>query len=509
MKIIDRTVFGKYCRENKNSIGLAGVFLIIAYGIKVFQIAFSHDTEAIISVPDSLYNSWMTMGRYGLIFLKKVLGLYTFNPYLAAILMFLTMLAIVVIWGYLFFILTEKSENYSKVSWIFPVIFLTTPMMAEQVSFLLQAFEVSLAILILGVILLMIWHGIFTGHYLWYFPVVVFSALIFSVYQTMVPLFVSGAAATFLICYQKRAGSWWTVIFHLIGNFCAGLLVYEIVNKVVMRLLGITTTSYISDQLMWGTLSVSECLDNIWNHICAAFSGQGFYYSVSFGVAVIIAVFSVVFQWRKGVKEYYLYVIASIVFVMTPFLMTILMGQEPKMRTQLGLGFVTGFYFQYAAARFGHEGKKHKKSLACAVLCLAILFSFHQSTKAADMFYTEYVQYQEDVRLALKISDRIDMLDLGETPEEPLVFVGARSPRLNNSGIRNLENIGHSFYEWSFTTGYGSFIMRNFMASIGYYYNSPTEEQIAAAEQAAQSMGVWPASDSVKLDNGVIVVRLS
>lgn len=111
--------------------------------------------------------------------------------------------------------------------------------------------------------------------------------------------------------------------------------------------------------------------------------------------------------------------------------------------------------------------------------------------------------------MALKISNRIDMLDLGESPEEPLVFVGARSPQLNNSSIRNLENIGHSFFEWSFTTDYGSFIMRNFMASIGYYYNSPTTEQIEIAEQAAQNMEIWPASDSVSVVEGVIVVRLS
>ena len=77
---------------------------------------FSHDTEAIISVPESLYNSWMTMGRYGLIFLKKLLGIYTFNPYLAAILMFFSMVGAVVVWGYLFYILKEETNMYSKVS---------------------------------------------------------------------------------------------------------------------------------------------------------------------------------------------------------------------------------------------------------------------------------------------------------------------------------------------------------------------------------------------------------
>lgn len=509
MKIIDKKKFREYYQTNRRSIGIAGIFLIIAYGIKMFQIMFSHDTEAIISVPDSLYDSWMTMGRYGLIFLKKIFGIYTFNPYLASVLMFFAMLGIVVVWGYLFFALSGETERYSKESWIFPVFFLTAPMMVEQISFLLQAFEVCLAVLLLEIVLLMVWHGIFAEKYLWFLPSVILSALAFSVYQTTVPLFVAGAAAGFLVCFRKRHRSWWSVLFQLVGVFGVSFLLYEIVNKVLMNSLGITTTDYISDQLMWGSVSVSQCVENIRNHIYQAITGQGFYYSVSFGIAAILAILILILKWKKGRKEFYLYIIATAVFLLTPFMMTILMGQEPKMRTQLCLGFVTGFYFQYSVIWFWEAGKKLTRGFAYAVLCLAVAFGFHQSTKAADMFYTEYVQYQEDVRLALKISNRIDLLDLGEHPEEPLVFVGARSPQLNHSAVRDLENIGHSFFEWSFTTGYGSFIMRNFMASIGYEYNSPTDEQIQIAEQAAPNMGVWPASDSVQVVEGVIVVRLS
>lgn len=509
MNIIDSLKFREYYRKNKRSIGIAVFFLIIAYGIKVFQIMFSHDTEAIISVPDSLYKSWITMGRYGLILIKKIFGVYTFNPYLASVLMFFTMIGIVIVWGYLFFALDEKPGRYSKVSWIFPVVFLTTPMMAEQVSFLLQAFEVCLAILLLGITLLMVWQALLTKHHFWLIPSAFLTAVVFAVYQTMVPLFITGAAACFLVCYRKRERSWWPVLLKLTGVFGAGFFVYEIINKIIMRILGISTTSYISNQLMWENAPASECVKNIANHICKAVTGQGFYYSAAYGIALVLAFVLLVIRGKRKEKEYYLYIISTVIFLMTPFLMTILMGQEPKMRTQLGLGFVTGFYFQYGAAGFRDSREKVKKLLSAAVLILSLGLGFQQSTKLADMFYTEYIQYQEDVNLALKISNRIDMLNLGECPQEPLVFVGARNPQLNESGIRGLENIGHSFFEWSFTTGYGSFIMRNFMASLGYSYNSPTEKQIEIAEKAAQSMGIWPSSDSVQVSEGVIVVRLS
>lgn len=509
MKVFDKSRFKSYYCENRHSVSFACFFLVIAYGIKIFQIMFSHDTEAIISVPESLYNSWMTMGRYGLIFLKKLLGIYTFNPYLAAILMFFSMVGAVVVWGYLFYILKEETNMYSKVSWIFPAVFLTTPMMAEQMGFLLQAFEVCFAVLLLGIVLLMVWNSIFTGKYFWLLPSVLISALIFSVYQTMVPLFVAGAAASFLTAYRRQKKTWWTAVLLLAGVFGFGFALYEVVNKLIMKALGIATTPYISDQMLWGTVPVSQCVTNIFQHVCQVITGQGFYYSLSFPAAIVMAALLVIWQGQKKKGEFYLYVIAAVVFLLTPFLMTVLMGQAPKMRTQLILGFVTGWYLQNGIECFWLNRKKMMRGAAYAGVCLTAVLCFSQAAKVADMYYTEYVQYQEDVALALKISARIDQLDLGECPQEPVVFVGARTPRLNDSAVRNLENLGHSFFEWSFTTDYGSFIMRNFMESLGYAYRAPNSQQVEIAQQAAGNMGIWPASDSVQVIEDVIVVRLS
>lgn len=51
-----------------------GLFLFAAYGIKVFNVSISHDTEAIMAVPDSLYGSWLFQGRFGLNCIEKVTG---------------------------------------------------------------------------------------------------------------------------------------------------------------------------------------------------------------------------------------------------------------------------------------------------------------------------------------------------------------------------------------------------------------------------------------------------
>ena len=104
--------FKNYCYSNRYQILIVFFFLLLAYGMKVFNISISHDTEAIISVPDALYGSWLQMGRFGLIFLKKILGTFSLNPYVAGYLSLFTMLLNSVVWGYLFFLI---SDNLKKV----------------------------------------------------------------------------------------------------------------------------------------------------------------------------------------------------------------------------------------------------------------------------------------------------------------------------------------------------------------------------------------------------------
>lgn len=112
-----------FIRANIYSFAFLGIMLWVAYGMKLSHLSISHDTEAIISVPDSLYDSWVSMGRYGLLLLKKIFGLYQFNPWLASVLMFLAMMSGAVIWEYLFYQLANTKKGFGKISWIFPAFF--------------------------------------------------------------------------------------------------------------------------------------------------------------------------------------------------------------------------------------------------------------------------------------------------------------------------------------------------------------------------------------------------
>ena len=71
-----------------------------------------------------------------------------------------------------------------------------------------------------------------------------------------------------------------------------------------------------------------------------------------------------------------------------------------------------------------------------------------------------------------------------------------------------LELIGKSFFEMSFSTNHGTWVMNHFLDTLGYSYEMPEAEDIAVAEEAAQNMPSWPDSGSVAMKNGVIIVKL-
>ena len=510
-KIISKE-FVKFWERNKRSLVITIIMLIIAYGMKIFHLAISHDTEAIISVADSLYGSWLSMGRFGLVALKYLFDLEIFNPYLASVFTFIMLLANTILWEYLFWRITVYRKNFFRWSWVFPVLFLTAPIMADQISFLLQAFEVQLSILMVGVSLFLLWprrRAKYRG--CGYVIAGGLLALSFSCYQSTVPLFIAGTIACFLLAFPVIRRKW-TVIFRLIAFFILSFLAYELINRIVMYCMNISPTAYISDQILWGSNSFKECLKNILRHIWDVVAGNGIFYSCAYSVSVILLAVLIIYKIIKRQKELVVFILASLILAVSPFLMTILMGQAPSTRVQIVLPFVFGFVIQYFLIwweqnAFSRKGLVTKINIIFGLFLLAL--GLEQCVWDARIFYTEYVVYEEDVRLATKISDRIEKLNLGESPAEPVVFIGYRQPGLNPSTYSHITLSGYSFFEISYSTAHGTWVMRNFMETLGYNYVDPSGEQIAVAEEYAKNMDSWPNSGSVAEHDGVIIVKLS
>lgn len=504
---IGKDSFIRYCYKSRYQLALLGFFLVLAYGMKIFNLSISHDTEAMIAVPENMYGSWLQMGRFGEIVLKKLLGTYSLNLYVAGFMMVVGMLLVTVLWSYLFF--TISGERNKILLWVFGTVCFTSTIMAEQEAFLLQAYEVTVAMGLVAVALILFLDG--RKNKRWYECVA--SALVlmlsFATYQAMVVLYIAAAAMCFLLFYEKNASQTnlkeqLFYILHLILLFVSAYLIYAIANKVILKALNIETTSYIEGQMAWQSQGIRACIGSIYHHVIEVLKGENFFYTKALIILIVFATVKLMIQKKE--KNYWLYSLAMLFVFGCPFLMTIVLGERPSYRTELNIPFVIAFLACIVIDFF----RQKKRWIYQVSIVLVFLLGMNQAQATARMYYTEYVQNQEDMILAIKISDRIEQLDV-DTSQVPVIFIGGRGAARNLSCLESSDFglTGWSFFEISYGTGHGTWVMQHYLSTLGINYLYPNEGQIAIAEEAAANMQAWPNTNSVQYINGVVVVKLS
>ena len=302
-----------YIYKERFQLLLLFIFLLLVYGIRLFTLSITIDTEMIITDPESLYNSWIAMGRWGLVFLKRILGTYTFNVYVAAFMMILSALATVVLWCYLFYMITGRRIGNSVC--IFGIIWFTSPIMAEQEAFLLQAYEVTVAIGLIAISLILVleyrkdkkWHQILCS--------VTLLTISFATYQAMVLMYITASVMVFLVYYKNNANesdlkTKLKYISNLIELFLFSYLAYTLTNMTLLYLLNLEMDIYIEAQMLWGKQPIAVILSNIKEHMWNMLSGNGFFYNR--GLIGLYILTLIILFLQKKTKDYWLYIISML-----------------------------------------------------------------------------------------------------------------------------------------------------------------------------------------------------
>jgi hypothetical protein len=196
-----------------------------------------------------------------------------------------------------------------------------------------------------------------------------------------------------------------------------------------------------------------------------------------------------------------LYILAGIGVPLCIMILTVAGGNYPPMRSILALPLASAFMFFFLI-------KAYKKKVAAVVACLALLTAAHQAQISAQLYYSDQMRYNEDVRLAYELNDLIIRTQPANR-KLPVALVGKYplSSRFHTNFLQ-AEMIGGSVfsrvqpYE---TNTHGL----DFMKSLGINFDIPSEKQIDQAIKEAASMPVYPDPGCVKRMRDFIVVRMS
>lgn len=513
--------FLQFVMHNSKQIIISMLFLLLAFGQKLFSNTFSIDTQGIIQNNDALYKSWFELERFGLVLFKKLTGTYLYNNALASFTMVVFFGISAMVWAYL---LCSASHTMKLQPAFFIIPYVASPIFAEMLGFLLLGPEISIAA-ILTAISLMMWANAAASssakqRILLVIASIVCATLSFTMYLAMVTFFITGTAILYVLKYsdskyqnhdknESRA--------FLIGSvviFVVSYALYKLLNALAMKVKGVTTNAYISDQSRWGKDSPSVILHNMGSHILALYSGEGIFYSVIFSIcALCVFVAAIYHVITKKISLFSCLVVLLI--VLSPTIMSFVLGGIPSVRTEmtypLAFSFITMVLFSgivFTIQRNAQSIRAEAVTIVAWILIIAI--GWNQALITSRIFYTENIVFTQDVLTAQEIKSRIDELGLGERPNEPLVFVGNHVAKCNPDcySADQLGLTGRSMLEIGFSTEHGTGVKKQFMVDVlGVYYNSATSEQIEQSEELAESMPHWPDPGSVAEKDGIIIVN--
>lgn len=524
----------EYVEKYRDRIILMGVFVFLIHGAKLHSAVIGIDTEDIIHIQGDFYGGWLNTGRQGLTALKWLTDSWSFRPFMAGLLTLLFFgLAVSA-----FFLLWDriKPDNFGKsvIPWAVGGLFVIAhPIITEQFYFTLQSAEICIGVGFTAAALYLVTRYGESGG-MWRPAVSVLLLLLtFSVYQSLVTLFIFGTVSVLLLeGLSKLQDGLQSGEDVPAGKLLKKIVPYLVVfltafgiNALITRLF-FSTSDYLEGQILWGKFAVMDNLRAIAGHIVKALTGyRSVHYHFSFGVLCILTLGLVitVMSGAKGkhggkpkcggAKAVVLFYLAAL--FLTPFLMTFVCGGSPAIRSQLVLPFLTGFLaYLDVGLLLGRKSAKESGASLCRMtaggaILLCIVGIYAQTATTMSLYYTDRMRYEQDAALGRELITEIDRAAGGE--ELPVAVIGTR-PFAGNHACVVGEIIGKSFFDhdaevepqyyWSTRRALG------FLHTLGADYPQAGMDRFAEAVQNGANMPVWPQEGSVRVQDGMVLVKL-
>jgi hypothetical protein len=537
MEEVNVTGFCNFCRNNIPLIITVSITLFFTYGIRLFWHSIGHDTELFMADKSGMLKWSMAIGRFGNALLSKLWYIKEFNPYTAFFTAFCLIWFFTISWCYIIAIFSRDTVRNNKLI-PFALLFMTMPVWAEQFYYLLQAAENALIISLCPYIIYLLFKGFLDhekGKIICAFILLVF---ITSVYQAVTPLFCCGVFACFVLLqeyseYDPRV--YRRLCLKLFITLVSSLAVYFFIDRIIIpAVFHVERSSYLDNMNAWGQKSIREniinlflfvytltvghipLVQNIMNPIIARHAWAGMQAAEFFGTvsrisgnvlllpATVIFLIKITIVMRNTIPSgrRLLYMLAGIGIPLCSIIMALMGGSWPPMRSHYALPFASAFMLFYLIRIF-------KKKTALIVTCLSLLVAVYQAEITAQLFYSDQIRYNEDVRLANELNNLIMQVQ-PRNRKLPVALIGQYqiTSRFHANFLQG-DTIGRSVFglakDHYGTTGRGL----SFMRSLGINFDMPGENQIKQAFKEAVSMPSYPDPGCVRRMHDYIVVRIS
>lgn len=526
-----------YVKKYRRLIVVSVAAAILCFGFLAFSSNIRVDTEELINHPGTTVG-WLTIGRYGLAFLKKILGLRVHSPIRSGFLFLVFFLLGANLLTFAIYHFSGKQEKYPY--WIFLLLYTTSNIWSYQVYFSLQQAEVACAMFLLVAAAVLSMRACFMekgkANLLRLLAATLFLVIGLGAYQALAVYYIAVCMVLFLVFLDEQRFSYMgsgakvqkgqdrrllAGILELAVQFGVSYAIYHVIANTWFM----AASDYMKNQMGWGRLSVVECVKNVLRTAKNILLGDGPRNFSFYMVGVLLVVLLAVMTYRKkktgtmvwnGMRSV-LFLLALAGLLISPFLMTVYMGEMLVTRSQFALPVAAAFLGMYGVSGLKEiqvEWNRKTKERILQVCKLCVLISIViQTGYNLRLAYTDEVRFRQDVEKTEELLAALREANGGVLPEQPVIFVGYQKAELG-SWCRRTEMYGWSFYEWDYSaaepTGATHRIVGLVQAYTGNVLNeSATEEEKTAAVELAETMQDFPEDGSVCKTEEFVVVRLS
>ena len=460
---------------------LAGV--LMSFGSYAFATDYYVDSEVVINIPGTYYN-WLEIGRYGLVLTRKLLGTSWYNPYYTGILLLLFL------WltGITFSYAAEKlfPKLTTPITALAGLVFITYPTFTEQYYFHFQSAEIAFGLWLSMLALVLFYYFVKERNIFCFIITLPIYILTFAVYQSFIPLTLCCYLAIFLAVVMQADTDVIRIkrgIFGSILHFILAFTVSQGINKICFPASG-----YLNDQVIWTSgMSFFDSLAAVAVSCLRMLSGQGVFYTAILLLAVIAAVIAFLYYHNLEKHQIILGALSALGITITPFILTLLMGENTAIRSQFTYSLAAVFLILFALQTLLDKKSafKYGRLLAATVLlvCTVTQISTVRYIWNAHKYVAEYDR--ETSTDILKIMYDSFVVDGGQAgtmfwgylqPKTPFDTELEGSPSYLFTSVFNLEHDTepYCFFSTNRILGY--------MESMGHTFTYPTSRTMTISE---------------------------
>ena len=504
--------FIEYLKNNKFYFMMVFIVFIAIYGIWAFNDFVTTDAELMYTSQGAadIYNSWIAFGRWSLVFLKKILGVWIINPFFALTIFIIGFPISSMLWNYIFQKWLDLDKKYYSGRIVFDLIYLSCPIWGYQFSFRNQMEEMVLLLMLLPISVYLLSKWLDGGSIAYAIVAILGTVFSFAGYQAFVIMYAE-AVIFYFFCNITRgkikSHQFYIRLLKAVVYSAVVYALYQFSIKFIAEHLNVSRklySDYLLSQIPWFKESVSDCISKTVDALKEIFFGGSNAYTVAYFVELAIAIILYIFYCiKKGNLRIWIGIITVLIFIV-PLTLSILTAGSAVLRQQfaytMALAAIGSFEFSIIFNII--EDKLPRLIVQILSIVIMICFIVPQIQVNTRLLYTNYRVAKKDYYFMSEIYTvaRAKGCNIGDA----LVFVGGQSYGSDES-IISQEAIGISFMDWA-----GVYPDKTLwaMQAYGFCVSMPTQEQKQYGNEVAANIPCWPDVDSVHVEDGLIIVHL-